>query len=368
MTKEEIIDKIEANHRFFDELDEEYKNDRDIILAKIWHSGSYHIEVPSALSLDKEFITDIVDWQAHLALPYADTSLQEDKGFVLELVELDYDTFLKAPEILKKDKEFILEVMDIDGETLLYVDEDLKKDKDVVLRAVANNGYALDFADDSMKKDKTVVFEAIKQKGDAFCYADISLKSDMDFALKVVKEDINALSEVDPSIAKEVEKLIRASAESMDIDTYLSKLGGYDAPHLVLLKFDAEFSFVKNVILETIDSQMDSDEDDFVTAILRIEDDLIFVSIDCAVQEIKLILEKIIAKLEEENIKVHIAVFHHNSLGEPKETYQWCTQLLAETIEASPETSSVAYYDFADKSVERVGLQKYRDSVNENEG
>ena len=348
MTKEKIIKKIERDSKYYDTLDEQYKNDRDIILAAIWKGGSYHISVPHELSLDREFIADIVDWQAHLALHYADKSLQEDKEFVLELVELDYDVFMSAPDTLKKDKEYVLEVLEVDGETLLFVDDDLKKDQDVVIKAVQNNGYALDFADDSMKKDKTVVFEAIKQKGEAFCYADISLKSDMDFALKVVQEDINALSEVDVSIAKAVEKLLRSSQKSMDIDTYLSKLGGYDDPYLVLLKSDAELGFMKNVILETIDTEMDEDEYDFVTAVLTIEDDLIFVAIDCGVEEIKLISQKIISKLEEEHTKVHIAVFHHNSLGKPRETYSLCTQLLAETVQSSREKSAVSYNDFSD--------------------
>ena len=358
MTKEKIINKIERDSEYYDTLDEQYKNDRDIILATISSGGSYHIPVPNELRLDRDFITGIMDWQAHLALHYADKSLQEDKAFVLELVELDYNAFLSAPKSLKKDKEYVLEVMDVNGETILYVDDDLKKDKDVVLKAVQNNGYALDFADDSMKKDKTIVFEAIKQKGHAFCYADISLKSDIDFALKVVQEDINALNDVDVSIAKEVEQLVRSSEKSMDINTYLSKLGGYDSPYFVLLKSDAELSVIKNIILETIDNVMNFDGDDFIPTILTIEDNLIFVAIECKVEEIKLIAKKIIAKSEEEHVKVHIAVFHHNSLGKPSETYNWCTQLLAETVKSSNEKSAVSYNDFADENW--PGYKKYR--------
>ena len=164
-------------------------------------------------------------------------------------------------------------------------------------------------------------------------------------------------SELSEDDMKEVQKVLNGE-DSEDIETYLNGVGGYDSPYFILLSFDAEFSFVKNIVSQIIDS--------LSPAILTIEEDLMFLSIECDVETIKSISNQIISKLENEQIEVHISVFHHNCLGKPSETYLWCTQLLDETIGFSNGKSAISYNDFAD-SENWTGLKKYRDYINENE-
>ena len=105
MTKEDVIKKIKDAEINFQDLDDEFKKDKEIAFLAI-------------------------DYQGGMQLQYVENSL-------------------------KKDKDFILQVMRLSA-YLEYVDDSLKKDKDVVIEAIKFDPNNIDFADDSLKEDEDI--------------------------------------------------------------------------------------------------------------------------------------------------------------------------------------------------------------------
>ena len=63
-----------------------------------------------------------------------------------------------ADTSLQKDREFILEVAQDNGTALEFVDDSLKKDKDIALAAIESVGEeALDLIDESLREDEDIL-------------------------------------------------------------------------------------------------------------------------------------------------------------------------------------------------------------------
>jgi len=95
----------------------------------------------------------------------------------------------------------------------------------------------------------------------------------------------------------------------------------------------------------------------------RLTEDLLFVCLDYSIDGVEAIIAEIMRILGTEGSLVHIAVFHHNCLGEGWETFDWTTRLLSEVILKSPADSAVEYNDFCDKE-NWPGIGKYMTSDN----
>ena len=170
-------------------------------IVRVLDGGSELENLPDEFKKDKDVVLAAVKQNVH-ALEYADDSLKKDKEIVLIAVKQDGDALRYADESLKKDKEIVLIAVKQYGTTLEYADDSLKKDKEVVLLAVKQSGYALKYADDSLKKDREIVLEAVKASGNNLQYADDSLKKDKEIVDAAVKQDERASQYADISLKK----------------------------------------------------------------------------------------------------------------------------------------------------------------------
>ena len=119
MNKQEAIERVSNNGWDLDELSDELKKDRDVVLAATANEPG--------------------------AIEYADESLRSDKDLVLPLM-IEMPTLVQhVGDMLKKDKEFILTILkesqsNMVNYALEHADESLQSDPELTAQAEANLG------------------------------------------------------------------------------------------------------------------------------------------------------------------------------------------------------------------------------------
>jgi len=120
MEKKEAIERVKNNGWELDELSDDLKKDKDVVLAAT--SGNE----PGAIE-------------------YADEAIRNDKSVMLPLI-IQMPTLMEyAGETLKKDKDFVLTVLKESKENsvnyaLEYADESIQSDPELTAQAEANLG------------------------------------------------------------------------------------------------------------------------------------------------------------------------------------------------------------------------------------
>lgn len=123
---------------------------------------------------------------------------------------------------------------------------------------------------------------------------------------------------------------------------HLDELDSYDAPYFICMKL----STTADKGIKLLIPELDHIEQDIYA--FRLEKQLLLLSLECEVDEIKALSQMLLTAFEANNVTAQIAIFHHNCLGTPIETFKWSTQLLETLIEKSPEESIVEFNDFCD--------------------
>ena len=193
-------------------LPDEFKKDKDVVLAAIKQGGSNIQYADESLKKDKEIVLEAVKQEGY-ALEYAGESLKKDREIVLEAVKQYANALEYADESLKQDKEIVLAAVKNYGAAFEYADESLKQDKEIILIAIKDYGAALEYADDSLKKDKEIVLIAVKQDGNALQYADDSLKKDKEIVREAVRRSNEAIQYIDESLKEYFLKYTLESSE-----------------------------------------------------------------------------------------------------------------------------------------------------------
>lgn len=139
------------------------------------------------------------------------------------------------------------------------------------------------------------------------------------------------------------------------LNNYFCSMDGYDQPYFILLNFDAESEFAEELAQEAVLEEAEV----YSRGSLIIDEDLVFLAIDCEKETIKAIAHNIVSFFEEEDIKVWVSVFCHNCLGEALETFKWCVYQLDEALEFSKNKSTILINDFTDKE-NWTGIEKYK--------
>ncbi|GIU37273.1 ankyrin repeat domain-containing protein [Shewanella schlegeliana] len=124
---------------------------------------------------------------------------------------------------------------------------------------------------------------------------------------------------------------------------HLDGLDSYDDPYFICIKL----STTAGKAIEVLIPELDHLEQDIFA--FRLEPQLLLLSLECEVDEIKSLSQMLLTAFEGNNITAQIAIFHHNCLGSPVETFKWSTQLLESLIEKSPNDSIVEFNDFCDR-------------------
>ena len=232
MRRDTAIKRVQEDWRELESLDNEYKNDRTVVLAALKQSEKALELASETLRNSPEFILEALEVNGYV-LRYVSRQLRCETAYVAEAVRNTSYAFTFADDKLKMDRDAVAAIVDIRGEALQYVDESLRSDEKIALIAVRQNGYALEFVPESLPgykeivlaavrqdglalqfapqelaADKEVVLIATEQNGLAFAYAAFKLKSDRLFALTVVERCGLALQYVSDALQSDEEVML----------------------------------------------------------------------------------------------------------------------------------------------------------------
>lgn len=137
-TIEEALDLVKKNGQSLQNLNDELRNNKEIVLAAIN--------------------------QYCYALRFASEQIKSDQEVVFSAVNQNPLSLQYASEKLLNDRQFIKMVVKKDGMALQYVGENLQTDKELVLLALSNNGMALKYVNNELREDVEVISTALKQE------------------------------------------------------------------------------------------------------------------------------------------------------------------------------------------------------------
>jgi hypothetical protein len=194
--KEEVMKFIKKANNIFDKeavknVIKKYPDDEDIVIASIFlfnHSIFPHVSL--RLQNDRNFILKMVDHNVNI-LEYADKKftdddeimykaidvsgyiirvaserLRHDKPFCLAAIKSQADAYSVIPKKMQKDNELLFEAMKERGEFLMYSPE-VKTNKELLIKAFSNSfppqsRNLLSLTSDEFRNDKEVALAAIK--------------------------------------------------------------------------------------------------------------------------------------------------------------------------------------------------------------
>eukprot|EP00439_Symbiodinium_sp_Y106_P031147 s5098_g3.t1 len=112
------------------------RRDHEVVRAALQNDGEALVHTPAELQANKEIVAEAVA-QAAEALRHASPLLKQDRSFVLEAVRRRAKAFLHVAATLRNDKAFVISAVRANGDVLTYVPQVLRTDKDVCMAAKA---------------------------------------------------------------------------------------------------------------------------------------------------------------------------------------------------------------------------------------
>ena len=116
----------------------------------------------------------------------------------------------EAPPEFRNDREFVRDAVEINYEVLEYAEPKFKGDFEVVMAAVTNCGYALKYASKRLQDNDKIVMAAVEGVGEALEFASERLRSDREIVLIAVTADGVALEFAAPELRDDLEIVVIA--------------------------------------------------------------------------------------------------------------------------------------------------------------
>jgi hypothetical protein len=193
--KNERIDDV------FDDMPEEFKDDKEIVLAALIPKGYLSLtwfkfqSVSENLKNDREVVLGFLRIHGE-SLKFASDSLKSEREIAWEAIcnscPLEY-----VSEKFKDDKQIVITAIEKMGDyshQINFASDRLKNDREVALLAVSKCGSDLEFVSSYLNNDKEVVLVAVNKDGEALKFASDELKNDREVVKTAIKENIIALN------------------------------------------------------------------------------------------------------------------------------------------------------------------------------
>lgn len=187
LSKEEIIQRIEANEIHIGNVCEKWGSDKDVVLA-LAKEKEWMIEYVDKKFLDdKDVMLEVIKKKA-LYFVISSDRLKNDKDVVREVIKNSPVLFRQASSALKEDKEFLLEIAAMPRcySAFAHVSEKLLDNYEFMSKAIQISIELFELASNNLKKNKTFVMEAVKKDVYSFFSASENLWNDLDI-LRLLK-------------------------------------------------------------------------------------------------------------------------------------------------------------------------------------
>ena len=144
--------------RSFNDIDEMFRRDKDLVLAAVSNSWRAIDGVDPYYKHDKEValaaLTDRKRILNNFFRSFPD--FINDNEVVLKAIEIDSVVLIDADERFRNDREIVLTAVKLNGESLYRVNERFRNDREIVLAAIKSYPV-LDIVDNTLKLDKDIL-------------------------------------------------------------------------------------------------------------------------------------------------------------------------------------------------------------------
>jgi hypothetical protein len=207
----------------YDNLPEQLKSDRDIVLAAARIDGGNMVwSIPTALKGDKDiYKAIIVEREEYCLYEYIPSDMQAVPEIARYAVMKEGRNLKYAPADLRDDFDLVLTAVK-ESDCLSFVSDRLKDDSNVVLAAVTNQGLALQYASERLRDDETIVIPAIAANGQAFQYASDRLRGEKKIALEAFKTAGDQLQYASEELRDDFDVVLQACKQCPDALQYAS--------------------------------------------------------------------------------------------------------------------------------------------------
>ncbi|CAE7514030.1 SART1 [Symbiodinium natans] len=158
------------------------RQNRELALAAVQHSGSMLMHCSEELLLDKELVLAALH-ECGTALRFVPLPLRRDHEVVRTALRNDGEALVHAPAQLQANKELVAEAVAQAGEALRHASPLLKQDRSFVLEAVRRRAKSFLYAAATLRNDKAFVIAAVRVNGDVLTYVPQVLRTDKDVCM-----------------------------------------------------------------------------------------------------------------------------------------------------------------------------------------
>ena len=150
-------------------------------------SGSFFFELTNTIT-NKDIVLFAINKNV-IYFNNISNEMKKDKDVVLAAVRKNENLFNENFSLeMKNDIDVVLVAVNHSGVALKHASDEMKDNDIVVIDAVKNNGYALQYASERLRKDKIVVQAAVNNNIDSLKYALVNDEEKQAILAEVVKE------------------------------------------------------------------------------------------------------------------------------------------------------------------------------------
>jgi serine/threonine protein kinase len=180
----------------FDDLSDEFKEDKEIILKGLKQKCNDIQFLPKKLLNDKEIILKAIGYNSK-NIKYASDELKNDVEFFKSVLNINIFLIDFASDKIKNNQE-ISKMVVKNGELLEYLSKEMQNEPEIVFSAVKSNIIAFQFASNELKNDKDFVMRCFNHSKFSFVFSPLS--KDENFCLKLLGDSIQDFNFISPSL------------------------------------------------------------------------------------------------------------------------------------------------------------------------
>ncbi|EFC41905.1 predicted protein [Naegleria gruberi] len=147
---------------------------------------------------NRSFVLQTTEYVDLGTLEYVDEEFGNDREIVMASVKVNgFNLVYVESEELKNDKEIVMAAVTSCGRALEFASKELRNDIEIVRIAVQQDGIALQFASKELKNNKEIVLLALESHPKSYACISLGLKKDRDVIFKAFSKSLTCLSQVD---------------------------------------------------------------------------------------------------------------------------------------------------------------------------
>lgn len=171
---------------------ETMQNDRIVMMA-IENRYSFPSKAPDELRNNREMIIALAYKDPMKAIRTASPAIKDDKEVAMIIVKNDGYALCEISDRLRGDKDIVLAAVKSTSGVLQYASNELRNDKEVFFAALMNDDEALMYASNELANDKEAVMAAVKRSGLSLAFASYNLRNDKEVVIEAIKQNRNAI-------------------------------------------------------------------------------------------------------------------------------------------------------------------------------